>query len=283
VNFPDQYLLSLQHQPIVIATQHGKEKVIAPPLASTLRLQPFIPASFDSDAFGTFTGEIPRPGDVPDTLRQKCLAAMSLCDCPLGIASEGSFGPHPSIPFIPADDECLIFIDQRYGYEIIVREVSTHTNFNSQAITSWEELAAFAEWVDFPRHALILRTTQQLRKGIASFDELRDAYKALHGLDELLTAETDMRALYNPKRMDIIEKATHKLLSHIMSLCPDCGAPGFVVRAREPGLPCAQCGIPTPSAIRAIKSCIACDTRLVQDFPDGRTHEDPGKCTWCNP
>jgi hypothetical protein len=37
--------------------------------------------------------------------------AMKLCD--LGVASEGSFGSHPSIFIASADDEFLIFIDTK--------------------------------------------------------------------------------------------------------------------------------------------------------------------------
>lgn len=34
-------------------------------------------------------------------------------DRKLGIASEGSFGPHPSMFFISADDEFLIYMDKK--------------------------------------------------------------------------------------------------------------------------------------------------------------------------
>jgi hypothetical protein len=38
------------------------------------------------------------------TARQKCLLAK-LSNCDLGVASEGSFGSHPSIFIASADDE----------------------------------------------------------------------------------------------------------------------------------------------------------------------------------
>lgn len=280
---PDSYLTCLHNQAIVIGTKHHKESVIAPILESTLGLRPFTPANFDSDVFGTFSGEIPRTNSPIDTLRQKCLAAMTLSGCPFGIASEGSFGPHPSLPFIPADDELLIFIDQHRGYELIAREISTDTNFKARTISSWADLAAFAEWVGFPSHGILLRAGNRLLNNVGSMDDLREAYSVLRDSNTPISAETDMRAMRNPRRMNIIRQATEKLVGQILSLCPDCGAPGFVARIREPGLPCGQCGLPTQSALRAIKTCIACSARDILDYPEGKLQEDPGRCDWCNP
>lgn len=71
----------------------------------------FIDEIFDSDALETFTGEVERELGPVSTARKKCLQAMRLNNCDLGIASEGSFGPHPSYFFVCSDDEVLIFID----------------------------------------------------------------------------------------------------------------------------------------------------------------------------
>jgi hypothetical protein len=84
---------------LVIATKHEKEKVITPLLEEALGVVCFIPEGFDTDTLGTFTGEIERKLDPISTARQKCLMAMKVSNCDLGIASEGSFGPHPSLFF----------------------------------------------------------------------------------------------------------------------------------------------------------------------------------------
>ena len=60
--------------------------------------------------------------------------AMKLSKYDLVVASEGSFGPHPSIPLVPADDEFLLFIDKKNDLEIIARELSIETNFNGSEI-----------------------------------------------------------------------------------------------------------------------------------------------------
>ena len=109
---------------LLIATKHEKEKVIAPILEKELGVKCFVVKNFDTDKLGTFTGEIDRIDDPITTVRNKCIMAMELMNCDLAIASEGSFGAHPTIYFVPADDEFLIFIDKKNGLEIIAREIS---------------------------------------------------------------------------------------------------------------------------------------------------------------
>ncbi len=117
---------------LLIATKHQKESVIAPILEKELGVICFVDETFDTDTLGTFTGEIERELDPISTAREKCLRAMKVNNCNLGIASEGSFGPHPSIFFVTADDEFLIFIDKLNNIEVVVRELSTSTNFNGK-------------------------------------------------------------------------------------------------------------------------------------------------------
>jgi hypothetical protein len=93
-----------QNRKIIIATKHEKEQVIAPILEKELGVNCFVDETFDTDALGTFTGEIERELDPISTVREKCLRAMKANNCDLGIASEGSFGAHPSMFFINADD-----------------------------------------------------------------------------------------------------------------------------------------------------------------------------------
>jgi hypothetical protein len=94
-----------KNRKLLIATKHQKEKVIAPIVESELGVTCFIDNSFDTDILGTFTGEVERELDPISTVREKCLQAMKINNCDLVIASEGSFGPHPSIFFVNADDE----------------------------------------------------------------------------------------------------------------------------------------------------------------------------------
>ena len=125
---------------LIVATKHGKEKVIAPILEKELNVHCFIDSTFDSDVFGTFTGEVERLEDPIAVLRTKCLAAMQANNCDLGIASEGSFGAHPSFFFVPADDELMVLIDTKNEVEIIARLLTADTNFDGQEVKNLKDL-----------------------------------------------------------------------------------------------------------------------------------------------
>ncbi len=272
---------------IVIATKHLKEKVIAPFLEKELGAICFVDATFDTDEFGTFAGEVERKDDPLTTIRNKCIRAMELNNCDLGIASEGSFGPHPSIFFIPADDELLIFIDKKNDLEIVVRELSTETNFNGKVILSKDELISFANKVQFPSHALILKQSKddysEMVKGITNWDLLFNLYHQFYNKNGLVYVETDMRAMYNPTRMNVIAKATEKLVKKIQSICPACETPGFGVTDIKSGLPCALCNFPTKSTLSFIYVCKKCAFEKEEKYPHGKLKEDAMYCDMCNP
>ena len=95
---------------LIIATMHAKEQVIAPIFEKELGVLCLIANNFNTDVLGTFSGEIERKSDPITTVIEKCKLAMTATNCDLGIASEGSFGNHPSVYFAAADDE---FIDRK--------------------------------------------------------------------------------------------------------------------------------------------------------------------------
>lgn len=272
---------------IIIATKHKKEEVISPLLEKTLGVNCFIPDGFDTDQFGTFSGEIERKDDPINTIRAKCLHAMKSFNFDLGIASEGSFGSHPSLYFVPADDELLIFIDKNNNLEIIVREISTETNFNGEIINNKLQLKAFADKVQFPTHAIIAKKTKddfsEIEKGINSWDKLMEVFDYFTSKYESVYMETDMRALYNPTRMKVIEKATLKLVDKINSYCPNCNTPGFGIVDYKIGLPCEECDYPTNSTLSHIYTCVKCAYSKEQKFPNGKNTENPMYCDRCNP
>ncbi|MDB9755892.1 hypothetical protein OAB20_06370 [Winogradskyella sp.] len=272
---------------LIIATKHKKEQVIAPLLEAALGVTCFTDTSFDTDLLGTFSGDIKREQDPISTARLKCLKAMELNNCDLGIASEGSFGAHPTLFFASADDEFLIFIDKKKDLEISVRELSTKTNFNGRAIKNEKDLLEFAELVKFPSHALILKKsetdTQHQIKGISSIKALKEAFQYLIKKHKTVFAETDMRAMHNPMRMDVIEAATKKLVVKIKTYCPTCNTPGFGVTDLKKGLPCDLCNMPTQSTLSLIYSCLKCKTAKEKLYPNNKITEAPMYCDFCNP
>lgn len=276
-----------RNRKLIIATKHRKESVIAPLLEEALGVHCFTDDNFDTDLFGTFSGEVERTLDPIAAARQKCLRAMELNGCDLGVASEGSFGPHPAMLFVPAGDEFLLFLDKANNLEIIVRELSTSTNFTGRQIQSQHDLLEFTEQVGFPEHGIILRPSKEeytpMHKGITDRETLLQAFAQLHAVGRPVYAETDMRAMYNPTRMAEIKKAAEKLVQKIRSTCPQCQMPGFGVTDAKKGLPCSLCGFPTNSVLKYISQCQHCSFIREDMFPHQKFTEEPTFCDFCNP
>jgi len=275
-----------QGRSLVIGTMHHKEQVIAPVIASAIGVNCYTPSALNTDILGTFSGEIERKLDPVETVKQQCLKAMDSMGFDLGIASEGSFGPHPTIPFFQADDEWLIFIDRKNDIEILVRELSLETNFQGREVGTSEELDDFLGGVKFPQHAVMVRSLEppfEWIKGIQHREDLNKAILKLNKANGPFWIETDMRAMHNPTRMAVIEKAAQKLVKAILSTCPSCSKPGFVVISDRQGLPCELCGFPTQSVIAHIYGCKSCHFKKEVSFPFGKKNEDPMYCQRCNP
>ncbi len=272
---------------LIIATKHHKEQVIAPLIEKALKVKCFVDKDFDTDVLGTFSGEIERKEDPITTLRQKCLMAMKASDCDLGIANEGSFGPHPSAFFANADDELVILIDKKNNLEIIARELSMETNFNGEIVTSQKELMDFAREAQFPSHALILRKSQNdttgLIKGITNASQLIQEFEKMIKDSSTVYVETDMRAMYNPSRMQVIKAATQKLIKKVQTTCPECNMPGLDITDYKNGLPCDLCGQPTGSTLSHIYQCQHCFYNIEKYHPNNKKVEDPMYCDFCNP
>jgi hypothetical protein len=272
---------------ILIVTKHHKEKVIAPLLENELGLRCFTSEKFDTDSLGTFSGEIPRKNDPLTTLRQKCQLAMEIEGFELAIATEGSFGNHPSIFFAAANDELILFYDQKNNIEIVERVLSLNTNFNESRIESRPQLEDFLHKVQFPSHGVILKDTKDnptfIQKGIASWEQLEQYYAVFAAENKAFHIETDMRALYNPTRMAVIEEACQKLIKKIQTACPNCQTPGFGIVNAEEGLPCEWCAQPTRSTLAHVYECKNCNHQERAYFPNQKKTEDPMYCDFCNP
>ncbi len=276
-----------ENRKLIIATNHDKDRVIAPLVHKYLGITNTFTTDFDTDSLGTFTGEIERKADPISTVRAKCIQAMELANCDLGIANEGSFGNHPTLFFCPSDEEFMIFIDRKNNLEIIERIISTDTNYNQAELISEEELNSFLQKVLFPSHGVILRKSQEdsieIYKGLQGEQEVRKIFKRLLNNYGKVLIETDMRAMYNPTRMKVIEQLTEKLMQKINSTCPKCGTPGFSATKAIPGLPCESCFAPTRSTLSYILTCTYCLHSEEKMYPHKKKTEDPMYCDFCNP
>lgn len=272
----------------VLATMHRKEQVIAPILQDALNIRVEVPAGFNSDLFGTFTRDIDRLEDARSTARQKAEKALLLTGETLAIASEGSFGPHPAVPFLACDRELVVLIDSAHDLEIVGQAFSTQTNYRHQRITSQQEAQAFAAAVGFPTHGLVVmapntRLEAEIIKGITSEAGLAEAVERFLNQFGEAHVETDMRAMHNPTRMQVIAEATRDLVRKMQQTCPQCDRPGFDVTERQRGLPCAWCGSPTDLVLMDVYRCDRCGYMETVRFPDQRETADPAQCGFCNP
>ncbi len=281
---------------VALATKHDKARAIARPFRVGLGGAVMTPPGLDTDLLGTFTGEVPRLGTPGEVARQKARLGMALAGVPLGLASEGSFGPHPDIPFLPADRELLLFVDDERGLEVAEWELTTDTNYAHRCVATLGDLADFLPRVGFPAHALIARPALpdtpggphdpvEIHKGLATLSALRDAIARCRARsrDGLVRVETDMRADRNPTRLRVIRRLAVRLARRLRARCPACAAPGWGLVGLQPGLPCRWCGLPTDLARGEILGCARCEERREQPRPDGLLLADPGDCPRCNP
>lgn len=276
-----------RNRDLFIATKHKKEEVIQPVFETNFGMNCVVPENFDSDALGTFSGEIERTLSPLDAARKKCRLVANSCNADLVLSSEGSFGPHPVSSFVPLNEEVLLFMDLTNGLEIKVVERTLKTNYASEEVTNVNDLLSFAEKIHFPSHGLILsgkiRGKDKYFKGITSHKTLIDCYQALKKRTDKIEVETDMRAMFNPTRMEVIKSCAVKLAEKIKSCCPNCLTPGFGPERSVPGLICSQCEMPTKSIQAHVYQCQHCLYEEQLLFPNNKKTEDPMYCDFCNP
>lgn len=270
-----------QNRTAALATIHAKEKIIAPIFEQYNTGLQIRVAVVDTDSFGTFTGEIERKGSQQEAARMKCQAAIEQTGLTIGIASEGAFGPHPTIPFVAANLEIVMLKDIKLGIEVYGRHLTSSTNFSSQTVTSINSALEFADNAGFPAHGIIVRG-QPITKGIRDYETLIFAVSQALQEKASVQIETDMRAMHNPTRCLAIAAAAADLVTRLMTLCPNCHNPGFGRGVNIQGLPCNWCGLPTQEVKGYLMECPTCQYREEILNRNGE-HADPACCLFCNP
>lgn len=109
-----------------------------------------------------------------------------------------------------------------------------------------------------------------------TFEELFSKYKSVY-------TETDMRSVFNPTRMNVIEKVTEQLVEKIKSVCPNCKIPGFRVTNTKKGHKCSLCGAPTNAPLSYIYACQHCQFTKEGMYPNRKMKVDPMYHDYCNP
>lgn len=272
---------------VALLTQHGKERVIAPVIEPALGCLVERVRGYDTDRLGTFTRHIARAGSQFDAARKKARIGMELAGLPLGLASEGAFGPDPMLGVIPWNVELLVFLDDESGVEI-VGLAQGRANHQHVLAGEWAEAEVFARQAGFPAHHLVVRPEGENdlrhRKGVAGWADLEAAIRwaQSEAAGGRVFLETDLRAHANPTRMDMIHLAALDLVARLQSRCPSCAAPGFWLVERVAGLPCRDCGAPTRQPRAEVHACVRCAHRAVRERTDA-LFADPQRCDECNP
>lgn len=271
-------------QVAALATKHGKREQLAPAL-SRCGLD-IVVADVDTDAFGTFTGDVPRRGTPLEVAVRKARAGMAVSASALGLASEGSFGPHPAIPLLVADVELVVLVDDLHGMVVAEQVTSLDTVARTQRVAPGEDTSLLRDQVGFPAQALVCRpadgSVDHITKGITDTARLERAVlrAARASSDGHAVIETDLRADRCPTRRGVIAQAAERLAERLASRCPACEVPGFGEQSPEPGLPCALCAAPTRAPTALSLTCPGCGHRERHHFTGVA---DPATCERCNP
>ena len=271
----------------VLATKHEKGIVIAPAFKEVLGLEVY-ECNLDTDILGTFTGEIERKQSPRETVLIKARLGIEQSGEAIGIASEGSIGADPLIPFLNSDFEIMAFIDTELNLEIVESVRSVNITTATKIVHAQEDLTEFLKRADFPNHKLIVRTqktpTLFSLKGIDDEYSLRKAIESVKkgDPDGVVVIESDLRAHCSPSRQKIIGELALKLANRIKQTCPKCSTPGWGVVRYVKGIPCSACKRISENAIK--EEVLGCSHCLYETKGKTIADElDPARCDWCNP
>jgi len=272
---------------IALTTKHDKLRLIKPAFDEYVGCELF-EVNLDTDQLGTFSGEIERHAPPRETAIHKARLGMRETGSLIGIASEGSVGPDPVVPFIHSNIEHLVLVDDQNG--IVISEIHRSFDITAATITAApdHDLTSFLEKADFPNHALIVRPNTQIKsnciKGVNDLEQLQEAIAISSKLSPngFVVIESDLRAMHSPSRQRNIEEVATLLAKRVSQLCPNCQMPGWGRVGYEKGLNCSECELENPDAIRQEKlGCVKCDHIELGKVISSTLN--PAQCQFCNP
>ncbi len=272
----------------VLATKHEKLSLIGPPIQRAIGLT-VEAVAVDTDVLGTFTADIPRKGTPLETAVAKARLGIAATGIPLGMASEGSIGPDPLVPFLVADQEIVVLVDEEAGVSVWETCSSTGIVTATADLGPADDLEPLLSSADFPNHRLIVRPStgplRPIHKGIDTVEDLNAAIVECSGAaaNGLARVETDLRAHACPSRQPIIGQCALQLASRLTACCPTCGTPGWGRVDVVVGIPCSWCGAKVPRPRAVIYGCLKCDHRETAPLVPPDAEADPGECPFCNP
>lgn len=267
-----------------MATMHDKGRLVAGHFNEILQMR-IEEVLVDTDALGTFSGEVERAGTQLETAFRKARLGLEVSKLPYAVASEGSVGPDPQIFFIKANIETMVFVDEILGIQV-------HESYKSNEILAFttttheDDLQDFLLKADFPNHKLIVKPNNGAGaiKGISTYSDLEEAVKRARAIssDGEAVIESDLRAMSSPSRQRSISIVASKLAKRLSQTCPDCRTPGWGLTGYLRGVECSECGEFSKEAVRQEElGCIKCDFRTLGSVINQSL--DPSECMGCNP
>lgn len=217
--------------PVLIATMHGKEAVLAPPLAD-LGFQVLLPLDYDTDMLGTFSGDVRRPGTAVEAALEKARRACIATGVPRAISSEGSYRPCQTLFPGARNVEILAFVDLESGQELVEYMTDLPTRFVKGRVPAdfsspqVEALLSSMGWPDVramvvpedPGQGVVM--PEWVFKGLADAPSLIEAMRACaaHSSDGWVHLESDLRAHMNPTRMASVARVGERLVQGLRRL-----------------------------------------------------------------
>lgn len=273
---------------IGLSTIHDKERALAPPFRRVLGAHITVAPEVDTDALGTFSGEIARPDALVETCFLKAELAFRTLEVDCAVASEGSYGPIARVPLVASGVEIMAFVDRRRGIRLVETLATERTNWRLHRFAAGDPaVPAAVQAMGFPRFGVFVISSTDPERPIKDLTRLEDVVAAVDS--EARRSEegkaiviADMRAHRNPTRMQVLRALSWKLAKRLQCLCPRCQTPGFGLTQSRRGLPCEACGTPTHWIDFEIDACTACGHAAVRPRKDGRRMAPKRACSSCS-
>lgn len=276
----------LQDVDILLASMHKKESVISSPFKHYLNATIIVPDAFDTDRFGTFSGEIPRTGSPLETALLKAKTAAKEYGFQYILASEGTFTPHPAFSWLPANHELLLILNARDGEYDFEERLTTDTNFGQLHSSNLHTIDTFLKSIQFGSHAVNLIPEDQIHsiiKGVMDHQSLNYHIEKMIHQGIAFRIETDMRACHNPKRMENIRLLSEQFAKRLATICQSCAKSGFGKFKLGGSLPCELCQGETSLHAYSIEYCPHCLYETKKPREDGKLTSEQMYCYECNP
>lgn len=216
-----------QGRPLLVATMHGKERVLGPRLAS-LGFRVYLAAGYDTDALGTFCGDIRRPGTAREAAVEKARRACAITGVRRAVASEGPYRPCQRQFPGARNVELLAFVDLDADFEYVEVMTNVPTRFAMGRVPpdlTSDALRSVLDLIGWPEvRAIVLATDPgqgvpppPIFKGVGDEARLERALRACAAAspDGLVHVESDLRAHMNPSRMRSIARVADRLVAHL--------------------------------------------------------------------